>query len=461
MVAETGGRPEMAPPRPLGRGTRRSGGSAFARAARRRGRLRLSVRAGDGCGRGGRQAPRPAVWEEEVAPANCARRSRSSRSCARRSSSSTRRRDRRRGGAAAEPGSASFAAAAVGGERRGGAVHPTEAAAPALVRALRAAGGDAFDAISPNSLDAVVCEGTLAGKHAAARAAAAPAIVEVMRARRRRAGAGGGTVRSPTLAATRLGSVREAGGIAAVATAMRAFPKARCCSRWASSPTWQTPAAAARRRCSAQQAGGGGARDGRSRRDELGALATSPSPTSPSATPPQKAVCDAGGAAAVAAALDRWGTRRRRGGGGGRAQVGRGALRTWRRRPSAAGNRRGRDRRARAADARSEEDAELQRMALRGVLAFVERQAKARRSTPAPSRQPSARWRHTPPAFGAGGGRACHVQFVFGDRDGRAAALDAGARRARAARPRRGGPGRGARAAARLLRRAAEVGRRR
>ena len=45
------------------------------------------------------------------------------------------------------------------------------------------------------------------------------------------------------------------------------------------------------------------------------------------------------------------------------------------------------------------EDAELQRMGHASSLVGQEAEAKARRSTPAPSRRPSARWRRTPPTL--------------------------------------------------------------
>ena len=326
----------------------------------------------------------------------------------------------------------------------------TEATAPALVHALRAAGDDAFDAIvRQQALDALanLCEGTLAGKHALLRAAAAPAIVEVMRARADAA---------PALAAAHRAlanfangdaackeAVREAGGVAAVAAAMRAFPKEALLQQMGVGLLANMANAGGRCQKAVFDANGPaavvramGAFRGDDRLQYFGCLALANLASERDAAA-KEAVCDAGAAAAVAAALDRWGAPAA-GGSAAAAGVrkwGVGALRNLASGPpeckQAIADEGGIGALARLMRG-AREDAELQRMGC-GVLAFVGQEAEAKRAAidaGAVEAAVGAMAAHAADASVQEEGCLALVQFVFGDRDGRAAALDAGARAA-------------------------------
>ena len=324
----------------------------------------------------------------------------------------------------------------------------TEATAPALVHALRAAGGDAFDAIvRQQALDALanLCEGTLAGKHALLRAAAAPAIVEVMRAR---------AAAAPALAAAHRAlanfangdaackeAVREAGGIAAVATAMRAFPKEALLQQMGVGLLANMANAGGRCQKAVFDANGPAAvvramgafrgddglqywlprprqpRVRARRRREGGGVRRRPPPPSP---PRSTAGAPAAAGSAAAAGVRKWGV---------------GALRNLASGPpeckQAIADEGGIGALARLMRG-AREDAELQRMGC-GVLAFVGQEAEAKRAAidaGAVEAAVGAMAAHAADASVQEEGCLALVQFVFGDRDGRAAALDAGARAA-------------------------------
>ena len=300
------------------------------------------------------EAPRgPAVWEEEVAPAAELR------------TPLAQFEELRAALVELDPSAAidDAAAAAVSELRSFAGTRPstasiaaapcnshTEATAPALVHALRAAGDDAFDAIvRQQALDALsqfVRGHARRQACAAARGGGAGDRRGDARARRRRAGAGGGAPRARQLCQRRRGvqgggargrrrrgggggDARLPEGGAAAADGRRPprqhGKRRRRCQRRYSTPT-------GRRRWCARWALSAATTG-------CSTLAASPSPTSrPSATPPRRRRCAAGAAAAVAAALDRWGAPAA-GGSAAAAGVrkwGVGALRNWRAaRPSA------------------------------------------------------------------------------------------------------------------------------